>query len=518
MTDYGGIKELVAALRAKTISAVELATHTIRRIEALDRRLNAVVVRDFERAQEAARAADAAIARGEVRPLLGVPMTVKEAFNVAGLPTSWGNPQYRDFMPEQDALIVSRVKRAGAIVLGKTNVPLGLRDWQSYNDIYGTTRNPFDLDRTPGGSSGGSAAALAAGFGALSLGSDIGGSLRTPAHFCGIFTHKPTLGLVPTRGQTAPATPPFAREDDLLVVGPMARSASDLALALDVIAGPDEARAGIGYRLQLRPPRHDQLKNFRVLVIDSHPLVPTSTAVRGAIDGLSERLACLGVTVARESPLLPDLAASARLYMRLLLSYWASNWPQDLYGRTRAAAESLSKNDTSLLAERIRGSVMSHRNWLQADEARVGLRHQCSALFREWDLVLCPPMPTPAFPHDQLSPLTPEEQFAQPVVPQSSPGARHIEVDGKKVGYVDAQLVWSALATMCGLPATVAPIARSEQGLPIGVQIIGPYLEDRTTLAFAELIEREFGGFLPPPGFAADPTAREGTPRPLPAR
>jgi amidase len=127
-------------------------------------------------------------------------------------------------------------------------------------------------------------------------------------------------------------------------------------------------------------------------------------------------------------------------------------------------------------------------------------------------------MPTPAFPHDQLSPLTPEEQFAQPVVPQSSPGARHIEVDGKKVGYVDAQLVWSALATMCGLPATVAPIARSEQGLPIGVQIIGPYLEDRTTLAFAELIEREFGGFLPPPGFAADPTAREGTPRPLPAR
>jgi amidase len=300
---------------------LELADHTISRIEALDQRLNAVVVRDFDRARDAAKAADAALARGERRPLLGVPITIKEAFNIAGLPTTWGIPRFKDFIPKEDALLVSRVKRAGAVILGKTNVPLGLNDYQSYNDIYGTTNNPWDLTRTPGGSSGGSAAALAAGFGALSFGSDLGGSLRVPAHFCGICAHKPTLGLVAYRGHQPPPNPPPVQEIDLVVVGPMARSAADLALALDVVAGPDEARAGIGYRLALRPPRHDDLKSFRVLVIDTHPLMPTGSAVRAALDRLSERLARAGVKVAHSSPLLPDLADSARLYMRLSTSF-----------------------------------------------------------------------------------------------------------------------------------------------------------------------------------------------------
>ena len=472
----------MAALQARRVSALELTNHTIAHIETVDRRVNAVVVRDFERARHAAKAADTALLRGETRGLLGVPMTVKESFNIAGLPTTWGVPQFKDFMPKEDALIVSRVKNAGAVILGKTNVPLMLSDWQSYNDIYGTTNNPWDLGRTPGGSSGGSAAALTCGFGPLSLGSDLGGSLRAPAHYCGVYAHKPTLGLVPRRGQTPPGVPPLPRESDLAVVGPMTRSAADLALALDVIAGPDEERAGIGYRLALRSARHDHLKNFRVLVIDTHPLGPTASAVRTALGRLSERLAHAGVKVAHASPLLPDLAESARLYTRLLSSIWGADLPPGTYAKLRSAAEALSPLNRSLAAERTRGAVMSHRDWLAADGARAQLQQQWSELFREWDVVLCPAMPTPAFLHDHSSPIE----------------SRHILIDGKSYSYLDAQIVWGELAATPGLPATVAPIDRSESGLPIGVQIIGPYLEDRTTIAFAEFLEREFGGFEQP--------------------
>jgi len=249
LLDYSTTEELVAALAAGEISALELTDHIIARIEALDGKLNAVVVRDFDRGREAARSADAALARGERRPLLGIPMVIKESFDVAGLPTTWGLPDFKNFFPQEDALVVARIKAAGAVILGKTNVPLLLGDWQSYNEIYGTTNNPWDIGRTPGGSSGGSSAALAAGFGPLSLGSDLGGSLRVPAHYCGTYAHKPTLNLVPLRGHRPPGM--VQRVGDLAVVGPMARSAADLDLALEVTAGPDEARDGIAYRLVL---------------------------------------------------------------------------------------------------------------------------------------------------------------------------------------------------------------------------------------------------------------------------
>jgi amidase len=478
-------KELVSALNGRKLSAVELLDRLIARIEKYDPQLNALVVRDFDRAREAAETADAALARGDRQALLGVPITIKESYNIAGLPTTWGIPMFKDFRPTEDALTVARVRAAGAVILGKTNVPIRLGDWQSYNEIYGTTNNPWDSRRTPGGSSGGSAAALAAGYGPLSLGSDIGGSLRAPAHYCGVYAHKPTSGLVPLRGHTPPSLPPLPRELDLTVAGPMARSAVDLALLLDVLAGPDEQTGGIAYRLALPPARHEDLKSFRVLVIDTHPLLPTASTITAALDRLSERLAKAGVKVARTSPAIPDLAESARLYMRLLASVLAARWPDDLYRQTKAAAEALEPGDKSLTAERIRGAVLSHRDWLAADGARARLQWQWRELFREWDVVLCPPMPTPAFPHDHSSPDY----------------ARHIEIDGKEYPYFD-QLVWPEIATTPGLPATVAPIERSPAGLPIGVQIVGPYLEDRTTIAFAELIEREFGGFVPPPGYA----------------
>jgi amidase len=482
--DYRTTKELVGALQARKISAVELADHVIARIEALDQKLNAVVVRDFERGRDAAKAADAALSRGEQRPLLGIPMVVKESFNVAGLPTTWGIPAFKDWTPKEDALTITRLKTAGAVILGKTNVPINLGDWQSYNDIYGTTNNPWDLGRTPGGSSGGSAAALAAGFGPLSLGSDIGGSLRVPAHYCGVYSHKPTLNLVPLRGHTPPGSAALPRENDLAVVGPMARSAADLASALDVLAGPDEMRAGVGYRLALPAPRHADLKSFRVLVIDTHPLLPTAASVRTALDRLSERLVKTGAKVGHESPLLPDLADGARLYMRLLLGVVSAQWPPEQVQAVQSAAAMFAPDDKSLGVERIRGALMSHREWMAADSARARQQQQWSELFREWDVVVCPPIATPAYPHDHSMPDY----------------ARHIEIDGKEYPYQD-QLVWPGVATVPGLPATAAPIDHSEAGLPIGVQIIGPYLEDRTTIAFAALMEREFGGFVPPPGY-----------------
>ena len=305
---YRSATEIVATLVDKKISARELVDSAIARIEALDPKINAVVVRDFDRAREAARAADEALANGETKPLLGVPMTVKEQFNVAGLPTTWGYPKFKDWKPEVDALAVQRLKSAGAIILGKTNVPTALSDWQSFNDVYGTTNNPWDPSRTPGGSSGGAAAALAAGFVPLELGSDIAGSLRSPAHYCGVCAHKPSLDLVPQRGSGYPETPPIPVRGDMAVAGPMARSAADLALELGVIAGPDPMWDGIGYKLALPPPRHDKLADYRVLVIDKHPLCPTADSVRAALNVLADRLAKAGSTVGRQNAKMPDLA------------------------------------------------------------------------------------------------------------------------------------------------------------------------------------------------------------------
>jgi amidase len=208
---------------------------------------------------------------------------VKEQYAVAGLPTTWGDPKYKDRKADVDALVVQRLKAAGAVILGKTNVPLNLADWQSFNEVYGTTNNPWHLSLTPGGSSGGSAAALAAGFVPLELGSDIGGSLRAPAHFCGVFSHKPTLDLVPQRGSGPPQAPAVPVRGDLAVCGPMARSAADLAHELEVLAGPDELAEGIGYKLSLPPPRHETLPDFRVLVIDTHPLCPTAASIKIAL-------------------------------------------------------------------------------------------------------------------------------------------------------------------------------------------------------------------------------------------
>jgi amidase len=479
--NYRSTRELAAALEAREFSAVELLEHTIARIEQHDGAVNAVPVRDFERARSAAAAADAALARGERRPLLGIPMTAKESYNIAGLPTTWGFPRFKDWRATADALPVTRLKTAGAVFAGKTNVPTGLGDWQSYNVVYGTTNNPWDTGRSPGGSSGGSAAAVAAGYVSLEIGSDIGGSLRAPAHFCGVFSHKPSYGLLPSRGHAFPGTdgPP----SDLSAIGPLARTAGDLALALEILAGPDEGDA-VGYRLALPPPRHDRIADFRILVLDEHPDFPTASSVRAALDRVADALAKEGATVARSTPLLPDLARGARIFSSLLLAAMSARWPADLIARMQAATAALAPGDESLRAYRLRGAVLTHSAWLALDAERARQLAQWRELFGTFDAVICPAMPTPAFAHDHTRDFD----------------ARTLDVDGTPQPYAN-QVVWAGVPTSPGLPATTVPIERDPTGLPVGVQIIGPRLEDRTPIALAGVLERIFGGFTPPPGF-----------------
>jgi amidase len=482
---YRTAGELLKALRAGEVSAVELTGAAIARIEEHDKDVNAICVRDFDRALSAARAADKARAEGDDRPLLGVPITVKESYNIAGLPTTWGAPNFRDFVPDEDALPVARVKAAGAVVLGKTNVPFMLGDFQSYNSIYGTTNNPWDLTRTPGGSSGGSAAALAAGFGAVSLGSDIGGSLRNPAHFTGTYAHKPTVGLVPSRGHNPPSARPLPFEKDLSVVGPMARTASDLTLLLDLLIEPDPLSLGLVYRTNLRPPRHDRLADFRVLVIGAHPLLPISADVRAGVHRVADALTNAGAGVEHESALLPDLTEGAVTYIRLLISYLGARYPEDQYELTRLAAGELDGADESLSAEMLRAVTLSHRDWVLADAVRDRQRMRWHALFQEFDAVVCPVMPVPAFEHNQNEPST----------------NRKVTIDGAEYPYFD-QLALAGIATMPGLPSTVIPTGLTASGLPTGVQLIGPMFEDRTPIRLAELLEAELGGFTPPPGLS----------------
>lgn len=470
---YKSAHELVNLLASKSLSSVELLKATISRIETHDPKINAIVVRDFERAYLEAKAADEKIAKGERLPLLGLPITIKESFSVVGLPSTWGNIEYKDYYPDEDALVVTRLKSAGAIIIGKTNVPWMLRDWQTYNEVYGTTNNPFNLNLTPGGSSGGSAAALAAGFVSMELGSDLAGSLRVPAHYCGVFAHKPTENIIPTRGAAPPGMPPTANRVDLAVAGPLARTAQDLRLALDVLAGPDERLEGKGYKLALPPARHKDLKNFRVLVIDHHPLFPTAEVIKKSIDNLMKELEKRGATVATYNTQMPDLTQIAHCYAFFFSAFLTARMPNHEYENAKMAAAQLSQDDDSLIAHRLQGILSSHRDWLIESHERGKLRDEWRNLYNNYDVIICPVMPSVAFPHDHTDIME-----------------RQIKIDGVLYPYRN-QFVWASMATLFGLPATIAPIGQTAEGLPIGVQIIGDYFEDLTTIKFASLLEQE---------------------------
>jgi amidase len=472
--------ELARMIREKEIGSLELTQYFIRRIERFDGAVNAVVVRDFERALDAARRADEALARGEaVGPLHGLPMTVKEGFNVAGLATTWGVPAYKNHVVAADAEVVRRCKAAGAHVLGKSNVPFMLGDFQTYGEAFGTTNNPWDGTRSPGGSSGGAAAALAAGLTGLEMGSDSGGSVRNPAHFCGIYSHKPTWGIVPQRGHELPTVP---ANSDLAVVGPMARSADDLAVALGVVAGADPLDAP-GWRLDLPAPRATSLRGLRVAAWPNDEVSPVDDEISARVQRVADLLARRGAVVSDRARPAFDAAGCRRTFVALVNALAGARTPDASHEENKRRAAAFDPHDESKPAVLARTLVLDHRAWLKHDAERRQLREQWRRFFDDWDVLLCPVMATTAFGHDH-GPL----------------GARTVTVNGEGQPYFQ-QVFWACLATVAYLPATVLPAGLSAGGLPIGVQAIGAEFADRTTIEFARLLAEEQGGFVPPPGF-----------------
>jgi amidase len=485
---FASATEMLVALRARHASAIELLELHRRRIERHNAELNAIVEPDFERAAREAGAADSRRLRGEDAPLLGLPMTLKESINVRGLRTTVGMPMWRDFRSEHDAPVTVRVKGAGAIVMAKTNVPQMLADWQSANPVYGRTNNPWDFSRTPGGSTGGGAAALAAGLTPLEFGSDIGGSIRVPAAFCGVYGHRPSETALPRSGQFP--FPPLPNAASVMgVQGPMARAAEDLELGLDVAAGPD-AGEDVAWRLAIPAARHARLAAFRVAVLPPVSWVPLDEEIAAALDDLAARLGRLGCQVKTAQPdALGDHREHYALYLALLASVTSARLPAE---QRRARLDVMRTRDDEWSRASQRGIESGAPDYIAWAARREQYRAAWRAFFREWDVLLAPTFFTTAYPHwDKPWPDTPASQ------------RRMLPINGRPV-LEELGLFYPSVATLGGQPATAFPAGRSRSGLPIGLQAIGPYLEDRTPIRFAAMLAREFGGFTPPLLYAAD--------------
>jgi amidase len=460
--------ELAALIRSRQLSSIELTTAYLDRIAEVNPQLNAVVTLDADRALAAAGAADDATTRGlGTGPLHGIPMTIKDTFETAGMRTTAGAPELADHVPARDALAVERLRAAGAVVLGKTNVPPFAMDWQAANPIFGTTLNPSDPARTPGGSSGGAAAAVASGMTALELGSDIRGSIRVPAHFCGVFGLKPTAGIVPTRGHI-PGPPGTLAEPDLAAVGPLARSVDDLALALDVLAGPDAERAK-AWRLELPGSRADHLAGYRMAAWLDDAVCPVDSEV---LEVLTQTIAALtaagGKVDAEARPL--DLAEAKPVFESLFHAAVSAGHPQPVFDELCAVAAAHPE------AQAARDVTQRVRDWHATHEHRLQLGVRWADFFTRHDVLLCPVAPVAAFPHDDTSDVA----------------ARTITVNGEERPYSDLS-PWVGLAGAAHLPAAVVPVGRTQSGLPVGVQIVGPHLEDRTVIDVARHIAAVVG-------------------------
>lgn len=462
--------KLASLIKVEKISVLEAVNFYIRRIEAFDGAINAVVVRDFDLARVQAKALD----RGRKKltklpPLYGVPMTVKESFDVAGLPTTWGVETAKGNIAKADAVAVQRFKEAGAVILGKTNVPVLLGDLQSFNPIYGTTNNPFDLARSPGGSSGGSAASLAAGFAALELGTDIAGSLRAPAHFCGIFAHKTTYGTCSPRGHALNGglVPP-----DISCVGPMARTAKDLAVGLSVMAGGLEP----GRQLALPKSRVTGLKGLRVAILAAHEMCPVESEISGSLEALGKFLKEAGSKVSYTARPGFDAALAHQNFLLMLLAAVSARTPEAQIERLRADPEGMTS----------RGMLMEHRIWLRHNEARAQMKLAWIKLFEDYDVLISPVASTAAVPHDHSGTME----------------TRKIIVNGEEI-ITGRQTFWAGYSGNFGLPSTAAPLGVTAAGLPYGMQIIGAPFADYTTIRVAALLERHWLGFIPPPLYDA---------------
>jgi amidase len=466
-------------IRERKISAADTLEHFLARIAKHNPKLNAIVWLDAERARQVAKAADEALARGEIwGSLHGVPMTIKESYNVAGSPTTWGDPRLKDNVTETSALAVKRLEKAGVVFFGKTNVPLLLADHQTYNAIYGTTNNPWDASRTPGGSSGGSAAALAAGLTGIDAGSDIGGSIRNPAHYCGVFGLKPTWGVAAPRGQALPETHAYA---DMSVIGPLARGAEDLEIALDAMAGPDEID-GEAWKLDLPACAAKSLRDLRVAVKLSDPNCVVDADYMRMLQALVEALAKCGAKVKETEPKL-DTRRLHEVYVLLLRAAASVRTPEQDIQRWRQQVIA-DKAKAPYLDLMVRGSTLSHRDWLKLNNERHGLRRVFAAFFEDWDVLLCPAAASAAPLHDHNG-----ERWA-----------RKITVNGKLIPSTD-QLFWAGYSSLVYLPSTVGPAGLTRSGLPVGYQAIAASGRDKTATAFSRFVEKEIAAFVAPPDF-----------------
>jgi amidase len=468
-------------LRRRDYSSVELLQHHLARVERLNPALNAVVVMDTERALQRAREADAAQARGQSwGPLHGLPMTVKEAFDMPGLPTTWGLESMRHNIAGQTAVAVQRLLDAGAVIYGKTNVPVALADWQSFNPVYGTSNNPWDLARSPGGSSGGSAAALAAGLATLELGSDIGSSIRNPAHYCGVWGHKPTWGVVPLQGHELPGDE-CADATDIGAAGPLARSAHDLTLAMDILATPLSAFGPMGRTPAVWRDSGVPARRMRVAIMNDDPRAEVDACVRETVDSLAAFLRRQGLTVS-DTARPVDSEECWRVFAPLLRSALCGHMSDEDYARAQRFAQDHPEDAREFPGVQWRGQTMTHRRWLQLDEARARLRKQWNAFFEQWDLLVCPIAATPAILHNH----------------EGWRWERMLDVNGQPQPHT-TQMFWAGYAGVVGLPSTAVPLGRSPDGLPIGAQLIGPAFGDPVCLRFARWLETEYRGFVPPP-------------------
>lgn len=480
--DFGTAEEAVRAIREGVISSVELTKHTYRRIKKFNPKINAFITLMEEQALERARKADEASAKGNSwGPLHGLPILLKDTFAAAGVRTTSGSKILENYIPTEDAVAVARLKRAGAVILGKTNMPEFAMDLQSYNEVAGTTNNPWNLGRTPGGSTGGGAAALAAGFGFLELGSDIGGSIRTPCHFCGIYGHKPTLNVVPLDGHIPPPPGKFTPVVDLPVAGPMARSAPDLRLALEILGGPGPAEQ-TAYGWNLPPVRRTNLKDYKIGYVLDDSFCPVSSEVKDALSAAVEALRKHGVELSEGWPEGVDPKAQFENYARLLSAFTSPGAPEEELQILRDGLGSPWGHYAKLWIE---GADLSHARWIEESAKRLRARAVWQEYFKTHDAFLMPVNIVPAFAHDHN--LT----FFERTVQTS---------DGERL-YGD-MLQWNSFAVLTGCPATAAPIGKTKGNLPVGIQIMGPYLEDATTIDLAARMADVVGGFEAPPGYA----------------
>ncbi|HEX6393621.1 MAG TPA: amidase family protein [Acidimicrobiales bacterium] len=454
------LRDQAAAIKARRISSRELLDEYLSRIERINPSLNAVVTLEPDAAKEAAACADEATAKGtgNLGSLHGLPTTIKDAIETAGIRSTGGARELINHVPARDAPAVKRLRDAGAIVFGKTNAPRWSGDVQTFNDVFGTTNNPWDHSRTPGGSSGGAAAAVSAGLTSFELGTDIGGSVRIPSNFCGVCGHKPSFGVIPQKGYLDRVGGGLI-DADINVFGPIARSAGDLAELVDVMAGAsgEDAKA---WRLDLPAPRRADIREYRIGTWLDDPVGEVATEVGDVLSTAAEALAKVGANVSDSRPPI-KLADAAALFSSLI-------------------APAISVSTDKEIGDAISGT---HRTWLDNHQARTQMRSVWEEWFREFDVLLCPVMPMAAFAHDQSGEII----------------SRVVTINGRPRAHIDT-LVWTGLVGVVYLPSTVVPVGFTPEGLPVGVQVVGPYLEDRTSLFVAGELETLTGGYRPPPG------------------